>query len=97
MSIVKSSRNKDQLLLEGFRYRRTNQSQIIWRCCWNDCPGRVRLNEAEYTKVTEHTHATNPDETISMEFKAKITSSAAACHDPPREMYFKRARALFSF
>ncbi|CAF5010272.1 unnamed protein product, partial [Rotaria sp. Silwood1] len=35
MSIVKSSKNKDQLLLSGYRYRRANKSQIIWRCCRN--------------------------------------------------------------
>jgi hypothetical protein len=36
MSIIKSSKNKDQLLLDAYRYRRANKSQVLWRCCRND-------------------------------------------------------------
>jgi hypothetical protein len=68
MSIVKSSKNKDQLLLDAYRYRRANKSQVIWRCCRNDCAGRVRFDGKGYVKVTDHVHAPNPEETISMEF-----------------------------
>ncbi|CAF1522446.1 unnamed protein product [Rotaria sp. Silwood1] len=84
MSIVKSSKNKDQLLLSGYRYRRANKSQIIWRCCRNDCAGRVRFDGTGYIKVTDHLHAPNPEETISMEFNSNISSGATISHDPPR-------------
>ncbi|CAF3692514.1 unnamed protein product [Rotaria socialis] len=50
MSIVKSSKNKDQVLLDGFRYRRDRKSQTIWRCCRNDCGGRASFDGAIYIK-----------------------------------------------
>lgn len=86
MSIVKSAKNKDQLLLDGYRYRRANQSQVIWRCCRNNCAGRVRLDGLEYLKTTEHNHAPNPEETISAEFKSTISNNAKTSHDPPRRI-----------
>ncbi|CAF1254567.1 unnamed protein product [Rotaria sp. Silwood1] len=48
----------------GYHYRRANKSQIIWRCCRNDCAGRVRFDGTGYIKVTDHLHAQNPEETI---------------------------------
>ena len=51
MSIVKSSKNKDQLLLNRYRYRHANKSQIIWRCCENNCVCRVRFDRVEYAKL----------------------------------------------
>jgi hypothetical protein len=86
MSIIKSSKNKDQLLLDAYRYRRANKSQVLWRCCRNDCAGRVRFDGIEYAKVTDHVHAPNPEETISMEFRSNITSGATTSHDPPRRI-----------
>lgn len=86
MSIVKSSKTKDQLLLSGYRYRRANKSQTIWRCCRNNCSGRVRFDGTEYIKVTDHVHAPNPEEIIAMEFKSNISSGATSSHDPPRRI-----------
>ncbi|CAF1483628.1 unnamed protein product, partial [Rotaria sordida] len=86
MSIVKSSKGHDKLLLEGYSYRRANKSQIIWRCSRNDCAGRITFNDGQYNKITEHVHAPNPEETISAEFKSKITTSATTSHDPPRRI-----------
>ncbi|CAF3471643.1 unnamed protein product [Rotaria sp. Silwood1] len=94
MSIVKSSKNKDQLLLSGYHYRRANKSQIIWRCCRNDCAGRVRFDGTDYIKVTDHLHAPNPEETISVEFKSNISSGATISHDPPRRIIHQ---ALLNF
>ena len=64
---ILKQKNKDQLLLDGHRYRCANKSQIIWRCCINNCAGRVRFIGIEYVKVTDHVHAPNPEEIISME------------------------------
>ncbi|CAF4499777.1 unnamed protein product, partial [Rotaria sp. Silwood2] len=86
MSIVMSSKNKDQLLLDGFRYRRANKSKTIWRCCKNSCAGRVCFNGTTYDKVTDHNHASNPEEIISMESKSNIIKSATTSHDPPRRI-----------
>ncbi len=71
MSIVKSSKGHDKVLLEGYYYRRVNKSQRTWRCSRNDCAGRITFDDGEYNKITEHVHAPNPEETISAEFKSK--------------------------
>jgi len=79
MSIVKSSKTKDQILHNGYLYRRAKKSQIIWRCCRNKWSGRVRFDGTEYIKVTDHVHA-------PMEFKSNISSGATSSHDPPRRI-----------
>ena len=86
MSIVKSSKGKDKLLLEGYSYRRANKSETIWRCSKNDCAGRVSYDGCQYNKITEHVHPSNPEETLSSEFKSKISTHAANSHDPPRRI-----------
>ncbi|CAF1510134.1 unnamed protein product [Adineta ricciae] len=86
MSIIKSSKNQDKLLLDGFSYRRSNNSQSIWRCCKNKCAGRVRFEGGKYTETTAHVHAPNLEENISLEFKSNITDRATASHDPPRRI-----------
>jgi hypothetical protein len=86
MSIVKSSKGKDKLLLEGYSYRRANKSDKLWRCSKNNCPGRVSFHGNDYNKLTEHIHAPNPEENISAEFKSNISTNAALSHDPPRRI-----------
>jgi hypothetical protein len=86
MSIVQSSKGKDQLLLDAFRYRRANKSQTTWRCVRNNCAGRVASEGAGYTILTDHNHAPNPDEIISTEFNAQVNRCALACNDPPRKI-----------
>jgi hypothetical protein len=86
MSIVKSSKGKDKLLLEGFSYRRANKSQRILRFSKSYCAGRVIFDKDEYKLVTEHIHPPDPDENISAEFKATISTNAAVSHDPPRRI-----------
>ena len=56
MSTIRSSKDKDQLLLDGFRFRRANKSQSIWRCCKNNCAGRVRFDGFQYVPVAGHNH-----------------------------------------
>lgn len=86
MSIVKSSKNKDHLLLDGFRYRSANKSQSIWRCNKNNCAGRVRFDGSQYLTVTDHVHAPCPEESIAIEFKSKIVDSAVTSYYPPRRI-----------
>ena len=82
MSVVKSSRNKNQLLLDGYRFRRANKSQVIWRCCKNDCAGRLHLDEIECVKVTDHVNTSNSEEIISGKFTPVINRDARTSHDP---------------
>ncbi|CAF3399694.1 unnamed protein product [Rotaria socialis] len=86
MSIVKSSKNKNHLLLDGFRYRSANKSESIWRCYKNSSAGRVRFDSLQYLKVTDHVHAPCPEESIAIEFKSKIVDSAVASYYPPRRI-----------
>ena len=86
MSLVESSENKDQLLLDEYRYRCANKPKVIWRCCKNNCAGRLRFDGIEYFKVTDHVHASNPEEIILMEFKSIINTGETTSHDPPRRI-----------
>ena len=90
MPLVKSSRNQDQLLLDGYVYRRATTSSSIWRCGRNDCPGRVRPGpgpgETQYVLTTHHIHARNSEQTIANEFKSKIVHHAMISHDAPRRI-----------
>ncbi|CAF4653473.1 unnamed protein product, partial [Didymodactylos carnosus] len=71
---------------DGFRYRRANKSQVTWRCVKNNCSGRVTFDGTQYIKLTDHSHALNPDEIIAAEFKSKISERAITLHDPPRRI-----------
>jgi hypothetical protein len=60
MSIILSSKNKDQLLLDGFRYRR---DRLVWRCIKDKCKGCARFDGNIYEAYTDHTcQAPNPEE-----------------------------------
>ena len=43
----------------------------------------MHFDGIEYVKVTDHTHAPNPKEILSMEFKL---TDATTSHDPPRRI-----------
>ena len=45
MSIIQSIKAKDQLLLDGYRYRR---DKLVWRCVKRNCKGRARHNGVTY-------------------------------------------------
>ncbi|CAF1001416.1 unnamed protein product [Didymodactylos carnosus] len=85
MEIAIPTIDKDQLL-DGFRYRRANKSQVTWRCVKNNCSGRVTFDGTQYIKLTDHSHAPNPDEIIAAEFNSKISERAITSHDPPRRI-----------
>ena len=78
--------NKDQLLLDGYRYRCANKSQVIWRYCKNNCADRVRFDGVEYVKVMDDVHSPNPEEFISMKFKSIMNTGATTSHDSPRRI-----------
>ncbi|CAF2935955.1 unnamed protein product [Rotaria sp. Silwood2] len=86
MSIVQSCKGKDQLLLDGYRYRHTNKSLINWRCVKHNCNGSAMFDGAQYVKLNDHIHPPNPDEVIAAEFKSKIQQRATTSYDPPRRI-----------
>ena len=45
MSVIKSIKGNDQLLLGGFRYRR---DRSVWRCVKVNCKGRARYGGTTY-------------------------------------------------
>ena len=60
MSIIKSTKGNDQLLLDSFRYRR---DRFVWRCIKDGCKGRARYNENSFKMYRNHIcQAPNPDE-----------------------------------
>ncbi len=46
----------------------------------------MRFDRTGYAKITDHLHAPNLEEIISVELKSKITSSATTSHDPLRRI-----------
>ena len=86
MSIVKSSKGNDQLLFEGFHYRRANKSQVTWRCVLNRCAGCLNFNSNTYVILTNHSHAPNPNALISIELKSKVSENAVISNVAPRKI-----------
>ena len=60
MSLIKSSKGNDQLLLDGFRYRR---DKAVWRCVKDKCKGRARSDGNSFKMYQAHIcQAPDPDE-----------------------------------
>ena len=60
MSIIRSIKGKDRLLLDGFRYRR---DRLVWRCVKDNSKGRARYDGVVYEPYRDHTcQAPDPDE-----------------------------------
>ena len=117
MSIVKSSKRHDKLLLEGYSYHRANSSKRIWRCSRNDCAGRitfcVRENPSIYQCIKDLQTEKYATLILGEQLQAglvkikkrikyelideKLQILASTFHVIPRDIYFKRARALFNF
>ncbi|CAF3904365.1 unnamed protein product [Rotaria sp. Silwood1] len=93
MTIILSSKNKDQLLFEGFRYRR---DRSVWRCIKDKCKGRARFDENIYEVYKNHTcQAPNPEEIEKAVYNYEIRKKAENSHDPPR-IIIQKARLKLS-
>lgn len=93
MSLIKSVRGKDQLLLDGYRYRR---DKLVWRCVSKNCNGRARYDDDIYTAYQDHIcQAPNPDEIEKALYNHEIKTNAQQCHDPPR-LIIQNARLKIS-
>ena len=82
MSLIKSSKGNDQLLLDGFRYRR---DKAVWRCVKDKCKGRARSDGNSFKMYQDHIcQAPDPDEVEKASYNYEIRKKAAECHDTPR-------------
>ena len=74
MSIIKSAKGNDQLLFEGFRYRR---DRAVWRCVKAKCRGRARDEGSTYKMYQVHScQAPNPDDIEKAVFNHEIRERA---------------------
>ena len=79
MSLIKSIKGNDQLLLDGFRYRR---DRLVWHCVKASCKGRARPDGNTFNMYKDHIcQAPDPNE---------IKKKAAQCHDSLTLINFAR-------
>ncbi|CAF4370280.1 unnamed protein product, partial [Didymodactylos carnosus] len=77
-------RGKDQLLLEGYRYRRDH---VDWRCVKDYCTGRVLYNGVRYEMFRGRMcDAPNPEEVQRAIFNEEIRDKARSTHNTPRQV-----------
>ncbi|CAF1552573.1 unnamed protein product [Rotaria sp. Silwood1] len=82
MSVIKSIKGSDQLLLDGFRYRR---DRLVWRCVKANCKGRARHDGNIYQMYQDHIcQAPDLNEIEKALFNYETKKKAEQCHDPPR-------------
>ena len=82
MSIILSSKDKDQLLLYGYCYRR---DRFTWRCIKDNCNGRARYNRTTYEMYQSHAcQAPNREEIEKAMYDYEIRKKAKNSHDKPR-------------
>ncbi|CAF2066603.1 unnamed protein product [Rotaria magnacalcarata] len=82
MSFIKSGRGNDQLLLDGFRYRR---DRLVWRCIKDRCKGRARYDENTFKMYWDHIcQVPNPDEIEKAVYNYEVRKKAEQSHDLPR-------------
>ncbi|CAF1060587.1 unnamed protein product, partial [Rotaria magnacalcarata] len=82
MSFIKSGRGNDQLLLDGFRYRR---DRLVWCCIKDRCKGRARYDENTFKMYWDHIcQVPNPDEIEKAVYNYEVRKKAEQSHDLPR-------------
>ncbi|CAF1098713.1 unnamed protein product [Adineta steineri] len=93
MPVIKSFKNSDQLLLDGYRYRR---DKLAWRCVTNGCKGRASYDKGIYTTYQDPIcRAPDPDEIEKVLYNYEIKKNAQQSHDPPR-LIIQNARLKIS-
>jgi hypothetical protein len=93
MSLIQSVKGKDQILLDGYRYR---QDRLVWRCVTNSCKGRARYDDGIYTTYQDHIcRVPDPDEIEKVLYNYEIKKNTQQCHDPPR-LIIQNARLKIS-
>jgi hypothetical protein len=90
MDIIKSQKGKQQLLYEGYRYRRDKVNQdgsSSWRCVKRECAGRLKKKtDGTLQTSTEHMHAPDTAKNESEKIKATIRERAENGVEKPRQI-----------
>ena len=90
MDIIKSQKGKQQLLYEGYRYRRDKVNQdgsSSWRCVKRECAGRLKKKtDGTLQTTTEHMHAPDTAKNESEKIKATIRERAENGVEKPRQI-----------
>jgi hypothetical protein len=94
MSLIKSIKGSDQILLDGFRYHR---DRLVWRCVKNKRKGRALYDEIMFKMYQDHIcQAPDPNEIEKALFNYEIKKKAEQCHDPPKLIIHKARLKLSS-
>ena len=94
MSLIKSFKRNDQLLLDGFRYRR---DRSVWRCVKANFKGRARYDRTTYEMYQDHEYqASDPNDIEKAPFTYEIKQKAELYHDPP-SLIIHETRVELSF
>lgn len=98
MDIIKSQKGKEQMLYEGYRYRRDKLNQdgsSSWRCVKRECAGRLKKHtDGTIRKSTEHTHAPDTARNETEKIKATIRERAANGVEKPRQIILNSTTAV---
>lgn len=90
MEIIKSQKDKDLLLTDGYRYRkaRTNtDGSVSWRCAETPCRGRVKVSlQNVMVNVTQHSHAPDPSKNEAQKAVSNMKRRAATTLEKPRQL-----------
>jgi hypothetical protein len=81
MYTLQSNRGKDQLIPDGFCYRR---DRLVWRCVNDNCKGRARFDGVNYEMYKDHMcRALNPNEIEKALYTYEIRKKAEKSNDQP--------------
>jgi FLYWCH zinc finger domain len=90
MDIIKSQKGKQQLLYEGYRYRRDKLNQdgsSSWRCIKRECAGRLKKKtDGTLQTSTEHMRAPDTAKNESEKINANIRKRAENGVEKPRQI-----------
>lgn len=90
MEKTSSQREKEHIIIDGFRYRKDRlnaDGSESWRCFKRDCRGRIKVISAQsQTVISDHNHAPDPDSNEAKKIAAEIRRRAATTVERPRQI-----------
>ncbi|XP_068213295.1 uncharacterized protein [Palaemon carinicauda] len=89
MEKVTSSKEKDNILHEGYYYRLDRvlkSGKESWRCVDQKCKGRIYVIGDECTSASEQDHVPDPAKSESILSMMQLRESAATSNDLPRRL-----------
>lgn len=90
MELVKSQKDKNNLILNGYRLRKdrvNSDGSTSWRCVVKLCKGRVKVDSSgTLTNITDHDHPPDPEGVEATKVVANIRHRAATNVEKPRQI-----------